>query len=139
MNRMNRINTMNRNRGMGGRVGVVGLVGVVLCLGACSGSPLAPAAGDRPPAAAPAPAPPAPVTLTSAGTGQVTIVQLSSTDPQPPTCAWRDLVVRKHIAWGGSKNDIVTLSNGHKVYIWDIGPGQFDYELFDNPTDWCVK
>lgn len=59
-------------------------------------------------------------------------------DPQPPTCAWRDLVVCRHMAWGGARNDIVTLSDGHRVFIQDTGgfPG---YRLVDYPSDWCAK
>lgn len=79
------------------------------------------------------------VTVFSEKTRQTERVTIMSTDPEPPSCDWRDLVVRKHIELGGAKNDIVTLSNWHKVYIWDIGPGLYDYRLYDNPTDWCLR
>lgn len=62
---------------------------------------------------------------------------LVMTSAEPPTCAWRNDVVKVHIDLGGSKNDIVTLANLHKVYIVDTGaaPG---YRLTDYPSDWCT-
>lgn len=103
---------------------------------------------------APTTAPSAPATqfvaVLSQRTGQTTLVSLDAThhdggpgfwtdisninDPQPPSCAWRDQVIAKHLALGGSKDDIVTLANLHRVFIQDTGDG---YVLIDYPAPWC--
>lgn len=86
------------------------------------------------------------VAVRSDATGQTVAVtiaaddpkRLEAGDPQPPSCAWRDLVVGRHIALGGAKNDIVTLANLHRVYIVDNGSPQ-GYALFDYPQAWCTR
>lgn len=76
------------------------------------------------------------VEVSSLTTGQANMITYSVTDPQPPSCAWRDLVIAKHLALGGRTNDIVTLANLHKVFIQDTGNG---YLLIDYPGPWCVQ
>lgn len=55
----------------------------------------------------------------------------------PPSCAWRDHEVAAFIAGGGNRNTIIQLSDGHRVFLQDVGydPG---YVVFDYPTAWCT-
>lgn len=86
-------------------------------------------------APSPLPASQTTVSVLSQKTGQTTLVPLAATDPQPPSCAWRDKVIELHISLGGSKNDIVKLANQHEVFIQDTGAG---YRLVDYPSPWCT-
>ena len=58
--------------------------------------------------------------------------------PEPPSCAWRDAVVKQHMDWGGTAPAVVTLSNGHRVYIVDTGDYPY-YRVYDYPQPWCVR
>jgi hypothetical protein len=102
----------------------------LLCaLAGCSREPLtSPSAGSMAAAVT--------VSVLSQKTGVMHMVLLAVSDPQPPSCAWRDLVVVRHIAWGGAKNDIVTLANLHRVFIMDTGTPPY-YALTDYPAPWC--
>lgn len=105
------------------------LLSTLLVLAGCSNSPTAPSTAV-PPAASTT------VAVVSQKTGLTSSVVVADLDPQPPSCAWRDLVIAKHIALGGAKNDIVTLANQHQVYIVDAYNG---YTLVDYPRDWCTR
>lgn len=77
-----------------------------------------------------------PVAVLSQRTGQTTRVMLAATDPQPPSCAWRDRVIALHLSLGGQRDDIVTLANLHRVFIQDTDDG---YLLIDYPGSWCTR
>lgn len=85
----------------------------------------------------PTPIASAAVSVTSAVTGATTMIVLAATDPQPPSCAWRDLVIKTHMDLGGSRNDIVTLANLHQVYLVETGTAPF-YRASDYPGPWCA-
>ena len=59
-------------------------------------------------------------------------------EAQPPSCEWRDQQVAKHMAWGGTAPAVVTLSNGHRVYIVDTGDPPY-YRVYDYPQPWCIQ
>lgn len=102
---------------------------LLLALAGCSKATMTSPSGEAPHPGATT------VAVLSQKTGQTMSVVLAADDPQPPSCAWRDLVVAKHIALGGSTNDIVTLANRHQVFIQDVSNG---YQLFDYPAPWCA-
>lgn len=108
----------------------------LVCLSGCANPPTAPTATAQSPAVSPFDASPTMVAIRSEHTGETTSVVMMASDPQPPTCAWRDMVVAKHIALGGNKNDIVTLANLHQVYLMDTWDGS--YVVFDYPRNWCI-
>jgi hypothetical protein len=104
-------------------------------------------ADPSPVAVVPVKATPVMVLVASETTGTSRFVVLSSEDPLPPSCAWRNKVVEVHLklACGEDlmpycdyKNDIVTLANLHRVFIQDTGYPPF-YKLDDNPGHWCAK
>lgn len=118
---------------------------ILVCLSGCANPPTAPsvthAAGTdmnrvtTQALTADMPLPVIGVTLFNGAVGLTSCEPAPGTDPQPPLCTWRNMVVCKHIAWGGNKNDIVRLANNHLVYLRDTWDG--GYELFDYPRNWC--
>jgi len=81
--------------------------------------------------------PPTVVEVHSYGTGATNRIMIEDNEPQPPSCDWRNLVVARHINLGGPTNDIVILSNGHRVFIEDRSEPR-RYRLEGYPKPWCV-
>lgn len=117
-------------------VDFIGIVGLLLVMAACgSSATMTTSTQATPPQVT---RPPVVVEVHSYATGMTDRVLIEANEPQLPMCLGRDLVISRHVHQGGLKNDIKILSDGHRVFLQDNGPGLDEYEVWDYPTPWCT-